>query len=242
MSPKKWSKNTFGWARAEVLGALINAVFLLALCFSIFIESLKRFFDPESLHKPLLVLYVGIIGLIVNVIGLFLFHGKFFLCKPLFGCSFVVSLGHGHSHGGHGHSHGSGDVHDHRDDARLTDPVDVITDKGGSDSNLPSNGGSTGNGSVALVTNGDNKCLVDEKKTKIKKKAANMNMHGVFLHVLADALGSVIVIISALIVYYTNWRYNVYVDPALSVIMVLIISYTTLPLCKFTLVQSFIQL
>jgi cation diffusion facilitator family transporter len=42
MSPKKWSKNTFGWARAEVLGALINAVFLVALCFSITIEACKR--------------------------------------------------------------------------------------------------------------------------------------------------------------------------------------------------------
>ena len=75
MSPKKWSKNTFGWARAEVLGALINAVFLLALCFSILVESFKRFVDPEKLHNPLLVLGVGIIGLIVNIIGLFLFHG-----------------------------------------------------------------------------------------------------------------------------------------------------------------------
>lgn len=75
MSPKKWSKNTFGWARAEVLGALINAVFLLALCFSILIESLKRFVDPERLHNPFLVLVVGVIGLLVNICGLFLFHG-----------------------------------------------------------------------------------------------------------------------------------------------------------------------
>jgi len=43
MSPKKWSKNTFGWARAEVLGALVNAVFLVALCFSIIVESVKRY-------------------------------------------------------------------------------------------------------------------------------------------------------------------------------------------------------
>lgn len=43
MSPKKWSKNTFGWARAEVLGALVNAVFLVALCFSITIEAIKRY-------------------------------------------------------------------------------------------------------------------------------------------------------------------------------------------------------
>lgn len=78
MSPKKWSKNTFGWARAEVLGALINAVFLLALCFSILIEALKRIIDPENLHNPMLILTVGVVGLIINLIGLFILHGKYF--------------------------------------------------------------------------------------------------------------------------------------------------------------------
>ena len=29
MAPKAWDKNTYGWARAEVLGALVNAVFLV---------------------------------------------------------------------------------------------------------------------------------------------------------------------------------------------------------------------
>ena len=41
VSPKDWSKNTFGFARAEVLGALVNSVFLLALCFTILVESIK---------------------------------------------------------------------------------------------------------------------------------------------------------------------------------------------------------
>lgn len=81
MSPKKWSKNTFGWARAEVLGALVNAVFLVALCFSILVESLKRFYKPEVIDEPELILYVGVAGLLVNLIGLCLFRGKhFFLC------------------------------------------------------------------------------------------------------------------------------------------------------------------
>ena len=43
ISPKEWSKNTYGWARAEVVGALINSVFLLALCFSITVEAIQRF-------------------------------------------------------------------------------------------------------------------------------------------------------------------------------------------------------
>ena len=43
ISPREWSKNTYGWARAEVVGALINSVFLLALCFSITVEAIQRF-------------------------------------------------------------------------------------------------------------------------------------------------------------------------------------------------------
>jgi zinc transporter 1 len=34
--------------------------------------------------------------------------------------------------------------------------------------------------------------------------AGNMNMRGVFLHVMADALGSVVVIISAVIMWKVN--------------------------------------
>ena len=45
------------------------------------------------------------------------------------------------------------------------------------------------------------------------KHASQMNMRGVFLHVLADALGSVVVIISALIMWLTEWEYKLYVDP-----------------------------
>ena len=77
MSPKKWSKNTFGWARAEVLGALVNAVFLVALCFSITVEACKRFVEYEEIHQPQNLLIVGALGLLVNIIGLFLFHGKY---------------------------------------------------------------------------------------------------------------------------------------------------------------------
>ena len=76
MSPKKWKKSTFGWARAEVLGALVNAVFLIALCFSIFVETIGRFYEPAEIEEPQLLLVVGAIGLLVNLIGLLLFHGN----------------------------------------------------------------------------------------------------------------------------------------------------------------------
>ena len=71
-----------------ISGALINAVFLVALCFSISVESFKRFYESEDIHNPKLILVVGALGLLVNLLGLCLFaeHGG----------------GHGHSHGGGG--------------------------------------------------------------------------------------------------------------------------------------------
>ena len=62
MAPKSWSKNNFGWARTEVLGAPVNALFLVALCFSIAVESLKRFYEPETIHNTQKFLWVVLTG------------------------------------------------------------------------------------------------------------------------------------------------------------------------------------
>lgn len=73
-SKKESSKNnTFGWARAEVLGSLINSVFLLALCFTIVIDSVSRFLKPQPLEKIGLMLAVGAGGLALNIVSLILF-------------------------------------------------------------------------------------------------------------------------------------------------------------------------
>lgn len=79
LAPKKWSQNTYGWARAEVLGALVNSVFLGALCFSFLIESIKRFYKPEPIHDPQLILIIGCCGLCIDLIGFFLFRGEYLL-------------------------------------------------------------------------------------------------------------------------------------------------------------------
>ncbi|KAF6040952.1 hypothetical protein EB796_000738 [Bugula neritina] len=70
----KSKTNTYGWARAEVVGALINAVFLVALCFTIFVEAIERLAMREPLENADLLLYVGGAGLLINLIGLCLFH------------------------------------------------------------------------------------------------------------------------------------------------------------------------
>ena len=44
--------------------------------------------------------------------------------------------------------------------------------------------------------------------------ASQLNMRGVFLHVLGDALGSVIVIMSAIILMTVKEKWKYYFDPA----------------------------
>ncbi|KAI0800902.1 cation efflux protein [Fomes fomentarius] len=68
------SRYSYGWHRAEILAALVNGVFLLALCFSISLEAIGRFFSTPEISNPKLVVMVGSLGLASNLVGLFLFH------------------------------------------------------------------------------------------------------------------------------------------------------------------------
>lgn len=63
-------------------------------------------------------------------------------------------------------------------------------------------------------------------------KMASLNMHGVFLHVLGDALGSVAVMVSALIIWLAPWPWRFMVDPVLSLIITAIILWSTIPLVR----------
>ncbi|XP_061602890.1 zinc transporter 1a [Cololabis saira] len=254
-------KNTFGWIRAEVMGALVNAVFLTALCFTIVLEAIERFTEAHEIESPEVVAGVGAAGLLVNLLGLCLFHGH-------------AGGGHGHSHGGGGHGHGHGG-------------------KG-------RRGKEAGNGSAGEETNnlvvhhsspgeqrlGTEVSCKDDSEVQMNGNThfedadngqeASLNMRGVFLHVLGDALGSVIVVVNAIIFTFV-WKpckagencvnpcsnihstdhqhvnetlvdllgggnattvtragpcWVLYLDPTLCIIMVCILLYTTYPLLK----------
>lgn len=315
MSPKKWSKNTFGWARAEILGALVNAVFLCALCFSILIESIKRFMKPDLIHDPWLILLVGSLGLFINLIGLLLFKD---------GGGHFHHHGHAHHHHHHHHlpidenylvcqgdsietgselqkmkygllskhkSHTrsqdffcnapdlsntpSPDDHHDNDESQLTSKShrsenhsdnNNSCNQSSSESNNARNQQSklTSSPNVDKVERSDHRHQHSSTDIRLTFRqtskqdygsstardhnidlagkddndnaksphatSSQMNMHGVFLHVMADALGSVIVMISAIVVIYTDWAIRLYIDPILSVLMVCLILRSTWPL------------
>lgn len=224
------AKYTYGWKRAEILGALINAVFLIALCFTIFIEALQRLLDPPTIENPKLVLIVGIAGLCSNILGLAIFHDH----------------DHGHSHG---HSHSDAEAHGHahiEDESSLLEREQSFYQGGPSPSSI-SMDHSNNNihdiwpQSVVERYSTENTGLLDRgrgnganavSQREHKKSQRSLNMHGVFLHVAGDALGNIGVIIAALAIWKTNFSWKQYTDPVVSLLITGIVFSTALPLSR----------
>ncbi|ODQ67659.1 cation efflux protein [Nadsonia fulvescens var. elongata DSM 6958] len=228
------SKYTYGWQRAEILGALVNAVFLLALCFTIFLEAIQRFFEPQVINNPILVLGVGCAGLASNIVGLVLFHDH--------------SHG-GHSHGGHshgGHSHGShsheGHAHDdhahdhahnntHDHDHSHADLEAAIPTENTSLLTTAVSGSHHRSISDASITHVDH---YHSKPKEVAKPTKSLNMEGVWIHVLGDALGNIGVIATALFIWKTDYTWRYLADPLVSLLITVIIFTSALGLFKRT--------
>lgn len=148
--------------------------------------------------------------------------------------------GHGHSHGGgggggHGHSHGGGSKAAKKSQGKangssLPLPTSEPHTRPQSAAGSSASSDASRDPTPEPIMGGKSSPDLSVKSKPKPQSAAQMNMRGVFLHVLADALGSVIVMISATIILLTDWEYNDYIDPTLSVIMVLLILRTTWPL------------
>lgn len=66
---------TFGFLRAEILAALVNAATLIIVSLLIFYEAIKRIMEPPEVEAPLM-LFVAVLGLAANAGGIYLLHDK----------------------------------------------------------------------------------------------------------------------------------------------------------------------
>ncbi|GAA5882198.1 hypothetical protein JCM1840_000746 [Sporobolomyces johnsonii] len=282
------SKLSYGWQRAEVLGALINGVFLLALCFSIGMEAIARFINYTEVTNPKLIVAVGAAGLASNIIGLFLFHDHG-------GHSHGGGGGHGHSHGGgpaktpssHAHAHSHADQEPSDRTPLLASPSAGPVSRARSSSTSPSSSTAVeGLDDDASSSGAEAEDEIEDElfvhpgelRANVLKKAhdagygatvgvsaggdaesllgheheghgghgeagheGSMNMKGVFLHVLGDALGNVGVIAAGLFIWLTDYEWRMYTDPGISLVITIIIFSSALPLVKsasFILLQG----
>ncbi|KTF74874.1 hypothetical protein cypCar_00038140 [Cyprinus carpio] len=252
---------TYGMGRAEVVGALANAVFLAALCFSVSMESLKRLAMPQAIDDPPLVLIVGSLGLAVNVVGLLIFQDCSCLrarrqkdasvprkedeedaaeeetaqgrMKTKLGLMLqrkkgLFFLGFGAC---------AFDTHRTSDRPRRDATSQPLL-------NMKHNKDVLSAGRFVFVMD-LHSTLVRYPSTGLQEEKAGsdgppLNIRGVLLHVLNDALGSVVVVVASALFYVwplapespCNWQ--CYVDPSLTLVMVVIIMSSAVPLVKET--------
>lgn len=211
----RWKTNdsfSYGYVRAEVLAGFVNGLFLIFTAFFIFSEGVERALDtPEVHHERLLP--VSVLGFLVNLIGIFVFqhggnHGHSHDGGHGHSHSlFNGSLSHGHSHSeDHGHSHGGSHGHSHGGDHGHSHGGDHSHKHGHSyGSSCP------------------------DEPPEEHRGSSKQILEGVFLHIVADALGSVGVIISTILMQRYGWMIA---DPICSMLIALLIFVSVIPLLK----------
>ncbi|KAL7987373.1 hypothetical protein Chor_006292 [Crotalus horridus] len=178
---------SYGSGRAEVVGALCNAVFLAALYFTMLVEAVQRLVSPESISNATLILVVGAIGLAINLVGLLVFQDWGSCCGSR---------------------------------RRGSPPPPYLSPEDESP--------------TRTVTSSS---FASEGMVEMSGSAAEPR---VLLHVMGDALGSVIVVVAASIFYIlpldenTPCNWQCYIDPSLTIVMVFIILSSAFPLIKET--------
>lgn len=191
------SKYPFGLARIETLAAFINGILLLSIVQDIFFQSIDRILNPISLKNINELLVVSILGLLVNLVGIFAFNH-----------------GHEEEEGGHSHSisalFGQQDADEHHH------------------------------------SHEDSECSYhqfhDDKLTQPKKqaKSTNENDQGIFLHILADTLGSLGVIVSTILLkFFPTFKI---LDPISSLFIIILILLSSVPLIKSSFVNLLLVL
>lgn len=214
-----------------MLSGFVNGIFLLFVVVEIISESFERLFEPQKVIPEKMIL-VSTLGLGINILGLFFFHEHSHFHSEEDDheeCSETALLAHKHDDHDHHHNHKHHD-HDHHHDHHHHDrcqedhhhdhddqvEIKLIDDK-------PKK--------HAHNHNNSHKKSHDHHHNHNLAGIRNQLSLGVYLHILADALGSVACIISAGIIYF----YEFYLaDPITSLIISMLILLTTINLLKDT--------
>ncbi|KAK3002318.1 hypothetical protein RJ639_021443 [Escallonia herrerae] len=138
---------------------------------------------------------------------------------------------HQHDHHDHGHQHDHhdhDDEHHHHHDHHAHGNIPVISHSQANESHMVRD-------SHALCDNHSHGHVEPSRERDASQKQhhhhhhIDHNMEGIFLHVLADTLGSVGVVISTLLIQYKGW---LVADPACSIFISILIVSSVIPLLR----------
>ncbi len=200
------SRYAFGTWKIEVLGGFASALVLALVALAIAAESALRLWRAEPIAAQA-ALVVAAIGLLVNLVSAWLLHGA------------AGSHGHGahDAHGHHGHrSHHHGHGHTHRQShdhshghSHGHGHHDHSHDPGHSHDRLQHDAHGHSHGPA-------NEAAAQPAALSVNAaSSADLNLRGAYLHVLADALTSVLAIVALSAALWLGWWW---LDPLVGVL------------------------
>lgn len=98
--------------------------------------------------------------------------------------------------------------------------------------NVPSHGSISRKRNMSMSGHSTHHHAQPKAGNKDSHSHQNLNMRGVFLHVMGDALGNIGVILTAVFIWKTEYTWRFYFDPAVSLLITGIIFASALPLVK----------
>ena len=226
-------KYQFGFLRSEVLGTFINSVFLIFIAIYIIFESIERFISPKDIHSEHLIL-VSFLGLIVNIIGLFMVHD------------------HGDDDDNENNEKSNSDdlINNENNNEILNiehsdnDYIEEITyDEGNLKENLEKKNEESKIKEKNInniqhkhnnIENNENE-INNESQIEIHNHNQhhhhhqNDNIYAIYIHILADTLGSIAVLISSYLIRFHDIKIS---DPICSCLISILIVYSTIPVLK----------
>lgn len=187
-------------------------------------EAIERLAEGSEMKRIGELLTVSSLGLVVNLVGMTAFghahHGHSHGGHSHAGHSDHSHANHDektdHAHHAHHHHHGTNDhghLHDHLHAHPTPSPLSPL-------SSIPA----TPLTSVSLQSHSNSH---EHKHSHHHHHHGNENMHGIFLHVMADTLGSLAVVISTLLIHFYGWSGF---DPLASCLIAILIFASAIPL------------
>ncbi|CAF2848191.1 unnamed protein product [Rotaria sp. Silwood2] len=199
---------SFGYIRAEVLGALISVLTIWLVTGVLVYMAVERCITQTFEVKPVEMIIVASCGVLFNIVMFFVLHANV--------CGKSIPH-HGHSHGdNHGHSHENNHGHSHENNHEdLDDETLENTDTIINASPL-----------VADIVTGHNR----EQMLKAKKSTKNINVRAAIIHVIGDFVQSVGVLCAAILIKFKP-QYKL-ADPICTFVFSILVLITTITIMR----------
>lgn len=244
--------NTFGYHRAEVLGALVSILFIWAVTIWLMIEATRRLWNPKEIDSELMLIVSGIC-LVFNLIQMSILHSK---DMHDFAHAPGASCGHDHSHeeGDHhhhhdhdhpceghdhdhkhdhdnGHDHKHGHNHDHKHDHSHCHEHNHDEEQMAGHPARPVN-----SSFISAISKDETPDTHSEhsqatytslqEALKDSKPKRNLNVQAAYLHIIGDIINSLGVLIASLLIYFSDGKLW-YCDPICTYLFGFLVFYTT---------------